>query len=301
MGNNPLVSIMIPVYNRENLIEETLLSALQQDFEDFEVVVVDNCSTDRTYEILKEYAIKFDNLRVYQNEENLGPVLNWKAGIEKSKGKYLKILWSDDKISVNFLKCTVKILEHDPQVGFVYTGTIIKSNTTERCDYIWGESGKYSSQEFIRAHYTGLKSVPLSPGNGLFKTDDVKKSLVINIENSKKLDFKFFGAGNDVLIYLFIAKQYKYFYFINENLTIFKAHEGSLSIKNDLQEYYLIAKIFYLEKNKEILSKSQYNSFYSKIFSTDRYKYLVQNIDFNLNYLFVIKREILRIRNLINM
>ena len=64
MGNNPLVSIMIPVYNRENLIEETLLSALQQDFEDFEVVVVDNCSTDRTYEILKEYAIKLDRKSV---------------------------------------------------------------------------------------------------------------------------------------------------------------------------------------------------------------------------------------------
>ena len=55
VNKKPLVSIMIPTYNRESLIEEALMSALAQDYENFEVVVVDNKSTDRTFDILKTY------------------------------------------------------------------------------------------------------------------------------------------------------------------------------------------------------------------------------------------------------
>lgn len=76
----PLVSIVIPVYNRESFILETVNSALSQDYSNFEVVVVDNSSTDSTYKILQN--IQDAKLKVYRNLKNIGPVKNWLKSIE---------------------------------------------------------------------------------------------------------------------------------------------------------------------------------------------------------------------------
>lgn len=283
ISNTPLVTIMIPVYNRESLIKETLLSALNQDFEDYEVVVVDNKSTDNTYEILKDYTQKYTNLRIFQNSRNLGPVLNWKVGIENSRGRYLKILWSDDQIDSNFLKETVPILEKDEEIGFVYTSTILRLGSSEHIEYIWGNSGKYFSRDFITAHYIGGKSVPLSPGNALFRTKDIKESFIIDIKNPKNLDFKRYGAGNDLLMYLITASRYKYFHFIKENFSIFKVHDGSFSITNDIQEYYLISKVYFLNEVPDSIRKKDFDKFFTKLFCHKNYKYLSKEVDFNIN------------------
>jgi len=93
-----LVSILIPVYNREKLVKRAIESAINQTYENIEVIAVDNKSTDRTYEVLKGHAEKYPDVKVYQNKENLGPVRNWKKCLEYSSGEFIKILFSDDWI-----------------------------------------------------------------------------------------------------------------------------------------------------------------------------------------------------------
>ncbi|MCJ7572045.1 MAG: glycosyltransferase [Candidatus Thermoplasmatota archaeon] len=294
--NEPLVTIMIPVYNREHLIKETLESALNQEFDDYEVVVVDNKSTDDTFSILQEYKKKYTNLRIFQNEKNLGPVLNWKVGIEKSRGKYLKILWSDDQIAKNYLKETVPILEKNDDSGFVYTTTVLHLNTTEIIDYVFGETGKYLSIDFIEAHYLGNKPVPLSPGNAIFRKNDIKESLTVRIDNPKKLDFSRYGAGNDLLLYLQIANRYKYFYFLNKKLSVFKVHDESFSVKNNLEEYYLISKVYFIKNNSNVMSEKTIRKFYTKLYCNKKYRYIIQDIDFSIYYPQLIKEILIKIK-----
>lgn len=302
MESKPLVTIMIPVYNRENIIQETLDCALNQEFDNYEVVVVDNKSTDKTFEILEEYAKKYKNLRIYQNKENLGPVRNWKVGIEKSSGKYLKILWSDDQISKDFLKKTVTILEKNDDIGFVYTTTKIYSEEVERIVYRYDKTGRYNSYDFIKAHLLGTKSVPVSPGNALFRLEDVKNNLLIEIENPKKLDFSRYGAGNDLLIFLLTANAYKYFYFIDEVMSFFRAHKGSFSISNRLEEYYLYSKVYFLKNVNNIKYGELKNNFYTvlKFKINFNYNYMIENERFKINYFYLINKIIKKVYRGVN-
>src|SRR5690606_35808884 len=114
-----LVSIIIPVYNRVNIISETIESALGQRYEDFEVVIVDNASTDGTWEIIQQYALNDSRVRVFRNDHNIGAVWNWKRALYEALGYYGKILWSDDLIDEAFLEMTFALFEED--VAFVYS------------------------------------------------------------------------------------------------------------------------------------------------------------------------------------
>src|SRR5579872_7024825 len=100
----PLVSILIPVFNRSELIVQTIKSALMQTIAEIEVIVSDNASTDGTWDVCKTLAKEDQRVRVIRSETNLGPVRNWKRCIEVARGKYAKILFSDDLILPNYLE-----------------------------------------------------------------------------------------------------------------------------------------------------------------------------------------------------
>lgn len=279
----PLVSIIIPTYNREKIIHETLDCALLQDYQNIEIIIVDNCSTDRTFDILKEYQAKHSKIKIYQNAENLGPVRNWEVAISYVTGKYIKILWSDDKISPDFISRCVGILESNNDVGFVYTKTEIFFHDHEEIVYRFGDSGKYSSKDFIRNQFTEIKSVPVSPGCAFFRSDDVKESLIISIDNPKKLDFSRYGAGNDLLIFLLIANKYDSFYFIDDVCAFFRAHNESFSIANDLSEYYTYSKHYFAQNYLNYESyKNELDSFYYKLSKNDKLSYIISSVVFDL-------------------
>lgn len=82
-----LVSVLVPVYNRRDIIVETLSSALSQTYQNIEIVVVDNCSADGTWELISDLAKTDSRLRVFRNATNLGPVRNWLRCLQEAKGK----------------------------------------------------------------------------------------------------------------------------------------------------------------------------------------------------------------------
>lgn len=102
---SPLVSVCIPVYNCERYIREAIQSVLDQTFQDFEIVVVDNASTDRTVEFVR--SIDDMRVRILTNPSNLGPCLNWNRSIEESRGMYIKMLGADDLLYPNCLESQV--------------------------------------------------------------------------------------------------------------------------------------------------------------------------------------------------
>lgn len=93
---HPAVSVVIPCYNCEKYIRITIESVLHQTMKDFEIIVVDDCSTDRSYEIVREMASEDPRIRVLKNEANQGVAAARNKGIEAAEGEKIALLDSDD-------------------------------------------------------------------------------------------------------------------------------------------------------------------------------------------------------------
>ena len=116
-SNNQIgVSIGLPVYNGENFLTEALNSILAQTFKDFELIISDNASTDKTKEICQEYEAKDARIRYYRHQQNLGASWNYNWVFQLSRGKYFKWAAHDDVCTPEFLEKCVKILEQNPSV-----------------------------------------------------------------------------------------------------------------------------------------------------------------------------------------
>jgi glycosyltransferase involved in cell wall biosynthesis len=125
----PTVSICIPVYNGAATIEEAINSVTAQTFTDFEIIVVDNCSTDDTVSIVK--GINDTRVSVQVNDENYGPVENWNRAVLATTGKYVKLLCADDALSPTCLQRQVDVFETPGNESIVITAvrrTVIDDN-----------------------------------------------------------------------------------------------------------------------------------------------------------------------------
>lgn len=115
----PKASVIIPAYNAEKYIAKSIESILNQTFTDFELIIIDDCSTDETYAIIIEYAKKDNRIVVLKNEKNLGIAGNRNKGISLAKGEY--IVWQDaDDISMpERISKQFNFMESHPEVGIV--------------------------------------------------------------------------------------------------------------------------------------------------------------------------------------
>lgn len=115
---NPKVSVCIPVYNGERFLPDCIGSVLSQDFDDFELVVVDNCSTDKTAEVVASY--NDPRIRFVKNETNIGSIGNFNKCIEVALGEYFVLLPHDDMLSPGALRLFSQSLDN-PEVGLAYS------------------------------------------------------------------------------------------------------------------------------------------------------------------------------------
>lgn len=118
MNYNPLVSVLMTAYNREKYIAEAIESVLASTYENFELIIVDDCSVDRTVEIAKKYEAKDNRVKVYVNEKNLGQFPNRNKASEYAKGEYIYYADSDDKLYKNGLERLVNLMVLNPRIGF---------------------------------------------------------------------------------------------------------------------------------------------------------------------------------------
>ena len=121
-----IASILIPMYNREKFIFETIKSAQMQTISDVEIIVVDNCSSDNSFNIVKEMTEKDARIKLFKNEINLGAVKKWIKCVEYATSPFSKILFSDDLIRDNFLEKTLPSIINS-KCAFAYTPGIVGS------------------------------------------------------------------------------------------------------------------------------------------------------------------------------
>lgn len=117
----PKVSVIIPTYNCAKYLLIAVNSVLNQTFHDFEIIIVDDGSTDNTKEILKNYIKEYQNKIRYFYQENNGPGAARNKGIKEAKGEYVAFLDSDDKLVENSLLLRKNFLDSYPEIGLVFT------------------------------------------------------------------------------------------------------------------------------------------------------------------------------------
>lgn len=250
MSAAPLVSILIPVYNRADCIAQTLACALGQTVTDLEVVVVDNCSTDGSWELIQAAAAQDARVRAFRNDSNIGPVRNWLRCVREATGTYGKILWSDDLLHPSFLARALPEIADD-EVGFVYSPALVFSGEDPLQGvpyYDTVPAGVRPSAEFIEGILLA-RDYPVSPGCALFRLADMRDCLLEQVPNRVGSDFSMHAIGNDVLLFLLVAARYPRFVRLEAPLSYFRDHPGSITVsaaRGKIPLHYDIAKAWFV-------------------------------------------------------
>ena len=121
-----LISVIIPCYNAEKYISETIESVIKQTYSNWELLVVDDCSTDDSENIIKSYAKKDSRIKYYRTESNTGtPAEPRNIGINKAKGEYVALLDADDLFLPNKLEKQIEFINEGNKELVFSNGVII--------------------------------------------------------------------------------------------------------------------------------------------------------------------------------
>lgn len=217
--NEELVSIIMPAYNCEEFIEQTINAVSSQSYVNWELIIVDDCSTDNTAEIIKKHATHDKRIRYFKNNQNSGAAISRNNAIEQATGRFFAFLDSDDLWREDKLK---------KQIEFM-----LKNNYSFTCTaYDKIDENSISLNRVINAdeksnYHRLLKKCP---GNStvIYDASILGKHFIPNIKKR-----------NDYVMWLQIIKRAKYIYGMQEVLGSHRVCNGSLSAnKKSLIKYH---------------------------------------------------------------
>ncbi len=262
------ISICIPTYNGSQYLRECIDSALYQTYYNVEILIVDDCSTDDTFEIAQEYASYDNRIRVIQNKENAGLVGNWKNCIEAASNNWIKFLFQDDILSPTCLeKMYTSCLRHNALMAVCRRNFIIEFDTAPEI------------REFFQKKV--LKAENLIPDQQLVNPQDISR-----LTNNNLME-NFLGEPSSLLFHKQVLEQfggfsdelsqmldYEFtirvasnigFVFLPETLNYFRVHGGAESNRNRSDERMETKriKIEYVDKLL-LLHEFKYNPHFKK-------------------------------------
>lgn len=186
---NNLVSICIPVYNSENTIKATLESALAQSYSNIEIIVVDNCSTDNTWQIINS----FSDLRIkkYKNDMNIGMAGNWNKCLLYATGVYVHFLCGDDIITHDCIEKKVILADSADDISLVFSASEIinESDKVVLTRQQFKKDCVLDGKKLAKKSFN-TKNIYGEPSNVLFKRRFVGKLGVFNVNLFYTLDWE---------------------------------------------------------------------------------------------------------------
>lgn len=252
---NPKVSVLIPSYNYAHYLQEAIDSVLTQTFEDFELIIVDNCSTDNTEELVMEYLQKNRRIQYFKNEENIGMYRNYNQALLLAKGEYIKFLNADDKFEPTLLEKFVNILDNDSTISVV----------TSHRQYFGSKNDILIPPFTGKVEATTAILTSLKHGNWIGEPTTVmfrKNNLNLGLFDISLLMF----ADQDMwLRYL----RFGHLYIIDEVLSYFRIHEeqGTVYLNN--------------ENDKQLFNSMQYAEYLRNAILTNRFGHNLYATDLN--------------------
>lgn len=274
-SHQPLVSVVTPVYNGEKHIAECIESVLAQTYQNWEYVVVNNCSKDRTSEIVQTYAAKDSRIRTHQNEEFVGPIKNHNIAFAQISpaGKYCKMVHADDWLFPECIERMVQVAENNPTVGIVGSYRLIGVSVGP--DGLPATAAVLSGRELCQRTFRRELQVFGSPSSTLIRSDLIRQHKPFYDESLLHADteacFRLlrecdFGFVHQVLTFTrrheqsgttTVAERYETR--ILENLCILKRHgpfyftakEYEGLFKQRVKEYYRFLGRKYLQRREK--------------------------------------------------
>ncbi|MFA5038112.1 MAG: glycosyltransferase [Candidatus Omnitrophota bacterium] len=230
----PIVSVIIPTYNCEKFLPDALDSVLKQTFQDFEIIVVDDGSTDNTRGLIKSYMDKHPGKINYVYQENMGLACARNTAIRHSKGEYIAILDADDMFMPNRLEEEIAVFEKYPEVGLIHANV---KNIDEKGNLLF-------IPERTREKMTGyiFKQIFLRETNVNIATIMFRRKC---LEDAGMFDENLARLGcEDRDFVLRVAMKYKIFY-LDRVVAAYRFREGSMS--KDLRKM-LKARLYVIDK-----------------------------------------------------
>lgn len=197
MQDYPLVSICIPVYNGANYIDETVKCCINQSYKNIEIIVSDNCSTDNTLELIRQY--NDPRIKIFSNLKNEGLLFNFKKVFTYANGKYMSFLGADDGMQHDAIEKSVSILENHAYKNVVLVNTYIQiinseSKTVFVKKFIFG-GGFCSSFWAIRSNFLYGSNTIGEPNGSVWRKEAYDKVPEPKFKNGNiwttDLDLKF--------------------------------------------------------------------------------------------------------------
>ena len=130
----PLVSVIIPNYNHAPYLKQRIESVLNQTYQDFEVIILDDCSTDNSRDIIENYKTNSKIKNIIYNRQNSGSTFKqWDKGIAEATGDYIWIAESDDYCETDFIEKIIGEINNDAEIVLAYTQSkIVDENNYKR-------------------------------------------------------------------------------------------------------------------------------------------------------------------------
>lgn len=216
------VSIITPTYNSERFIAETILSVQAQTYQDWEMIIVDDCSTDKTAEIVASFQEKDSRIKYFYNSTNKGSALSRNLALQNAKGKWIAFLDSDDLWLPDKLEKQIEFMTKN-NYHFSYTNYCeIDENSKETGILITGP--KVITDNLMKAYcWPGCLTVMYDAEKvGIIQTVDIK-------------------INEEYALWIKIAKKLNC-YLLDENLAKYRRHNKSLTS----QSYFKLIKWHYL-------------------------------------------------------
>ena len=237
-----VVSIVLPVYNSEKYLEETIKSILNQSYENFELLIIDDKSTDLSFEIANGFEEKDNRVKFIRLQENGGAAFARNTGMNWAKGKIIVFIDSDDVMLPNRLKKTVEVFDSRPGIDIVFSNSILIDGEGEELgrDYYFPP---YLINDNILLHE--LKRNYLL-GTTLSIRDSIAKEYSFDIDLRTAEDYDFF------LKLLYDGHKY---YYVKESLIKYRVHSANKSS----------IKANSINATKYILNKYNFEDLYDKL------------------------------------
>ena len=262
-----MISCILPTYNGEKYIKESIESILNQTYTNWELIVIDDCSTDATPEILKELSNENDKIKVYRNEKNEKLPRSLNDGFAHAIGDYLTWTSDDNIYKKNAFEVMRKELVDNPSVGFVFS----------RMDYI-DERGNVTGQSEIHTDLKRLKYANIIGASFMYRYDVYKRIGEYNPEKFLVEDYDYWLRISRVFPISYIA----------DSLYYYRQHAGSLTSTKFRQAVLQNVKLLEETLEVEDLSADLLAIMYAEL--ANKY-YILDDFD-------KMKRYVLKIRQL---
>lgn len=161
MRTGPLVSFIIPVFNRKELLERCLLSILESEFKDLEIIVVDDASSDGAAGLIQHYAEAHRHIRYHIQPENRGPGAARNVGLKLARGRFIAFPDSDDQVIASALPRLAEVLAGHPQIDLLQMNYLVRTSDGRSVEKILiDQEGLFSLRDFLLS-YPSLGVMPL--------------------------------------------------------------------------------------------------------------------------------------------